>query len=588
MSSQIKMDEPGPSAGAAPRMSETMVADDSFSSSEVMMSEAEGEDSEDKSVDNERPSSVLWERVIRQTIFIELSDDESAHFSDLQGTFNISQSQSQDSAPEASFHLSENMDEYDSREDTQDEVTVSERSLLDNSYRNQAGRAQEGWVQGGGAESSEMRVSAQRPNTMEVSLVRGYEEAGDTSEEDQEDLPYDGDLSHDLGNTTGEQDCDAIDQSEREAKLEDNPPVRSSAVDSSPINQDAVDNSSPSLVLVEVDKMYGQSGRGIHSTGSRIEVAEGGDGVREVFGHTRPTEAVGQSQPNDAPAHSNIKELLLQHFSQDELLNSSLYIEAETMPELSFADSVDETILSKAPLSLKLGRDTSITPGDNNGQSHDGDMTASEEEGKQQAKESEGSEDTSPTGSDVAVSSVEESMKCGRPGSPVPDNDGVQIQGSVLARTRSYNELKYGQGQVHYPLPDFSKVASKVKIPKASDQPGILRAQSSPGMLGKSSASCKATVDLISKVLEDSIQPSETPYVFSDQPKHQEDPPKSTELVHHLQAQGPVDSAAFEGLDFLEAQVPENSTHQLDQPPRHSHPTYRGECSPPCTDCVSK
>ncbi|XP_064197233.1 microtubule organization protein AKNA-like [Anguilla rostrata] len=574
------------------------------------MSEAEGEDSEDKSVDIERPSSVLWERVIRQTILIDLSDNESLHFNDLQGTFNICLSQ--DSAPEASFHLSENMDESDSREDTQDKVTFSESSLLDNSCCSQAGGAQEGLVQGGGAQSSEMRVSVQRPNTMEASLAYEYEEAGDTSEEEQEDLPYDGDLSLDLGNTTGEQDLGTIDQSEREAKLEDELPAQSPTVDSGSINQVIVDNTSPSLVLEEAGKMYGPSARGIHTTDCRMGVAEGGEGLPEVHGYTRPTEAVGRSQPNDAAAHSNIKELLLQHFSRDELLNSSLYIEAETMPEVSFADSVDETTLSKALLSLKLGRDTSITPGDNSGQSQEGKMTASEEEGKQKAKESQENEDTPSTGSDIAVSPVEEPMEHGRPGSPDPDNDGVQIQNSFLGRARSYNELKYGQGQVHYPLPDFSKVAPKVKIPKAGaakpvcHQPGILRAQSSPGMLGKSPASCKATVDLINKVLEDSIQPSETPYVFSDQPKHHEDAPKSTELVQHLQAeydrlltkyaeaenlidqmrlgtkqaQGPVDTVAFEGLDLLEVQVPETSVHQLDQPAKHRHPTYRGKGSP--------
>ena len=95
------MDEPGPSAGAAPRMSQ--MAEDSLGSSEAM-SDVEGENSEDKSVDIESPSSVLWERVIRQTILIDLSDDESLHFNNLRGTFNICQSQ--DSAPEASFHLS--------------------------------------------------------------------------------------------------------------------------------------------------------------------------------------------------------------------------------------------------------------------------------------------------------------------------------------------------------------------------------------------------------------------------------------------------------------------------------------------------
>ncbi|XDV27991.1 hypothetical protein PO909_031419 [Leuciscus waleckii] len=101
-----------------------------------------------------------------------------------------------------------------------------------------------------------------------------------------------------------------------------------------------------------------------------------------------------------------------------------------------------------------------------------------------------------------------------------------------FSRTRSYSELKYGQGKVHYPLPDFSKVAPKVKIPKGngsvkpvSQSPAMARAQSSPGILGKSTSSCKATADIISRVLEDSMPP-EKHNVFTDK-----------EVAHQLQAE---------------------------------------------------
>ncbi|KAJ3594519.1 hypothetical protein NHX12_003826 [Muraenolepis orangiensis] len=112
---------------------------------------------------------------------------------------------------------------------------------------------------------------------------------------------------------------------------------------------------------------------------------------------------------------------------------------------------------------------------------------------------------------------------------------GVEMDNALLARARSLSELKYGQGQVHYRLPDFSKVAPKVKIPKAPSGPPtpsgsrpavqppstMHRAQSSPGILG-----------LISRVLEDSVQPQERPYVFPDQEEH-----AAPVMVHHLQAE---------------------------------------------------
>uniref|UniRef100_A0A1A7YKX2 Si:dkeyp-51f11.3 n=1 Tax=Iconisemion striatum TaxID=60296 RepID=A0A1A7YKX2_9TELE len=105
-----------------------------------------------------------------------------------------------------------------------------------------------------------------------------------------------------------------------------------------------------------------------------------------------------------------------------------------------------------------------------------------------------------------------------------------QIQRVPLVRTRSFGEMKYGQGQVHYPLPDFSKVAPKVRIPKTPSGPvrsippspkPMHGAESSPGML-----------EVIGRVLEDSIQPSEEPYVFKSS-----DEQTPAALVHHLQVE---------------------------------------------------
>lgn len=39
------------------------------------------------------PSSVLWEKRIEQSIFVDISDDDSLHFSDLQDAFTVHLSQ---------------------------------------------------------------------------------------------------------------------------------------------------------------------------------------------------------------------------------------------------------------------------------------------------------------------------------------------------------------------------------------------------------------------------------------------------------------------------------------------------------------
>lgn len=54
------------------------------------MEEAPENIDEEAEADEERPSSVLWERCIQQSIFVDISDDDSLHFSDLQpGSFTI-------------------------------------------------------------------------------------------------------------------------------------------------------------------------------------------------------------------------------------------------------------------------------------------------------------------------------------------------------------------------------------------------------------------------------------------------------------------------------------------------------------------
>lgn len=53
--------------------------------------DAEDMDGEDDA--HSRPSSVLWERHIEQSIFVDISDDDSLHFSDMQGAFTVHLSQ---------------------------------------------------------------------------------------------------------------------------------------------------------------------------------------------------------------------------------------------------------------------------------------------------------------------------------------------------------------------------------------------------------------------------------------------------------------------------------------------------------------
>ncbi|KAK1879674.1 Protein AKNAD1 [Dissostichus eleginoides] len=348
----------------------------------------EGEES-DEDVQGEDLPTVLWERCIQQSIFVDLSEDESLHLSDLESSLALHLSEAESAASESSIHLS------GSTELSPLDVTSSESSTVSS----QSKRVVESKTK-----SSILHVSAQRPNTVQDEQPLKHEEPGqDTSDEDQDDLPYD-----------------------------------------------------------------------------------------------------------------DMSQLLLQHFSQEELLQSGRLIEAETLPEVSLLESVEDTLFSWRPTHnstvIKSNHSESPACSSKTNQSFCSDMRNEKTASKFNINSEQGSGDKS----DVDLENQEK------------DEEDDLVQRGPLVRTRSFSDIKYGQGKVHYPLPDFSKVASKVKIPKAPSGPvkpvpqspsTMHRAHSSPGML-----------DLINRVMEDSIQPSEKPYVFKD-----EDKQTAPALVHHLQ-----------------------------------------------------
>ncbi|XP_043078469.1 microtubule organization protein AKNA-like [Puntigrus tetrazona] len=226
----------------------------------------------------------------------------------------------------------------------------------------------------------------------------------------------------------------------------------------------------------------------------------------------------------------HISDFLLRHFSKEELLNSSRIIDAETLPEMSLMDSIDETVHSQAP-QIFIGESEKIQDViEELGQSHGlAELNVSNESSSSKEPESTCISDAASAGDD------DDNKECPKQNRSANSLDlseaDVQKPKCSFGRTRSYSELKYGQGKVHYPLPDFSKVAPKVKIPKGnggfkpiSPSPAMVRAQSSPGILAKTASSCKPTADIISRVLEDSIMPPEN--VFADK-----------EVAHQLQVE---------------------------------------------------
>lgn len=67
--------------------------------------EGEAEES-DEDVQGEDKPTVLWEKCIQQSIFVDLSEDESLHLSDLESSLALHLSQAESAASDTSIHLS--------------------------------------------------------------------------------------------------------------------------------------------------------------------------------------------------------------------------------------------------------------------------------------------------------------------------------------------------------------------------------------------------------------------------------------------------------------------------------------------------
>eukprot|EP00066_Takifugu_rubripes_P025492 XP_011614758.1 PREDICTED: protein AKNAD1 [Takifugu rubripes] len=159
---------------------------------------------------------------------------------------------------------------------------------------------------------------------------------------------------------------------------------------------------------------------------------------------------------------SDIHQLLLRHFPQEDLLQTDRLIQAETLPEVSLIESMDDT-----GCSLVSTHDSdSIDSNQSNSSASDPKVLKEKNSG------SEGNGDSKTNVTSYTTDSTTLSLE-GSGNSSVVNvskqekaKKDQQIPKVPLMRMRSFSDMKYGQGQVHYPLPDFSKISSKVKIPK--------------------------------------------------------------------------------------------------------------------------
>ncbi|XP_063111380.1 protein AKNAD1 [Cavia porcellus] len=162
---------------------------------------------------------------------------------------------------------------------------------------------------------------------------------------------------------------------------------------------------------------------------------------------------------------SNISDILLHHLFKEQFLGSQ-GIDCETLPETCNADSTDEVAIITNTSSCYVKNfcskeQTREFP----------DQLSPKRDGENSRKPS-----CSPNSSeleelvDIGNSSPQENSDFLTKITDVSDKhkscEGQEPQKQVTEKASSSHLFKYGRGQVHYQLPDFSKVAPKVQIPK--------------------------------------------------------------------------------------------------------------------------
>ncbi|XP_056379476.1 protein AKNAD1 isoform X4 [Hyla sarda] len=268
--------------------------------------------------------------------------------------------------------------------------------------------------------------------------------ASDTTDDEQEDLPYDGIL-----------ECYLVPSSQQDEENSPGTPLTSTE-ESQPANSPIQSTTIPSTS--NDNALYSLDSSDLFSLSETIS--------KPI---TQATEDTEQEYEEFLTIPTIIPDVLLRHITSDNLVNPSEFIDYETIPEISIMESFEETAegksdgkLSQCPQEedeqegfkeeyLEMYREAgdSIQENVTNGTDSDIDEILGNDEENE---------------SELIQKNVEEEEEEER--FPLDYVDKERKPSAYEPQRRPSYEMKYGQGQVHYRLPDFSKVAPKVKIPK--------------------------------------------------------------------------------------------------------------------------
>ncbi|XP_064311710.1 protein AKNAD1 isoform X5 [Phalacrocorax carbo] len=208
-------------------------------------------------------------------------------------------------------------------------------------------------------------------------------------------------------------------------------------------------------------------------------------GSEASFKEELPVGSFSKPGSKEHLTNSKMSDVLLRHFSKGELISTCQLIECETIPEVSFTESINDTVNKPEPSEHVKGP-----------LAHEQWATNCEEYRLEKHEEViTGDINQSLLNENRCVSNklIPSTDKCGcrqENSQLINESEDTHIlknmkeESTLFKKSVLPHALKYGQGQAHYCLADFSKVASEVKVPERSDNitsvPTTETAKSSP------------------------------------------------------------------------------------------------------------
>ncbi|KAM6065895.1 LOW QUALITY PROTEIN: protein AKNAD1 [Chlamydotis macqueenii] len=289
------------------------------------------------------------------------------------------------------------------------------------------------------------------------------------TEEEQDDLPYDGDIGTTCkynDSSDNLSDCTCTKHISGILHLscsEDNQNIKATANYGTPPQPE------------EFSSHYrGATG----TTGISAEMP----GSEASFKKESPAGACSKADRKEHPTHSKMSDILWRHFSKGESISTCQFIDCETIPETSFTESIDDTVNRRAPSEHVKGP-----------LAHEQRTTNFEEYHFEKHKEVNTSDKSQNLLNQNRCVSKKPTEKCGcrqENSQLINENEDTHIfqnmrkESELFKKTVSPYKLHYGQAEAHYCLPNFSEAASEVTVPKRSDNinsaPTTERTKSSP------------------------------------------------------------------------------------------------------------